>query len=121
VKHRLQISWESATLAFWYADLLERNAQLSGWLFDGRPKVCWMTGFFNPQGFLTAMRQELTRAHKGWALDSVVLDNEVTKLTREEVVNSPAEGLYLYNISFGMMRDPVCIGRSINIRFVGFY
>lgn len=35
------------------------------------------------------MRQEVSRAHKGWALDTVTLHNDVTQLTREGVKDPP--------------------------------
>ena len=31
----------------------------------------------------------MTRAHKGWALDSVTLHNDVTKMFKDDVTSSP--------------------------------
>jgi dynein heavy chain len=95
----LGISWISVSLGFWFTSLLNRHAQFYSWCFDGRPSCFSMTGFFNAQGFTTAMRQEITRAHKGWALDGVVMANLVTKIPgREEVTSAPKEGVYVYGL-----------------------
>ena len=93
-----KISWQSSSLGFWYTELLERDAQFKRWITQGRPKVFWITGFFNPQGFLTAMRQEVTRAHKGWALDSVICQNLVTRFSKEDIHDSPPEGVYIHGL-----------------------
>merc|ERR1711988_1578621 len=66
----------------------------------GRPKAYWLTGFFNPQGFLTAVQQEVTRRHQGWALDGVQLNTEVTSFEKEDTEKKDAleEGVYIWGL-----------------------
>jgi dynein heavy chain len=95
-------SWESATIGTWFQGLLQRYDQLRKWLNDGRPKGYWMTGFFNPGGFLTAMKQEVSRQHAKdkWALDDVVMESRVTAPPKEikEIKEEPKEGVYIYGL-----------------------
>ncbi|MEW5318622.1 MAG: hypothetical protein WDW38_009830 [Sanguina aurantia] len=95
-------SWEAATLGNWFTGLLQRYDQLSKWIALGRPKAYWMTGFFNPQGFLTAMKQEVNRKHAAdkWALDDVVMTSEVTHPPKdfESLKEAPAEGVFIYGL-----------------------
>ncbi len=40
----------------------------------------------------------MTRAHKGWALDTVVLKNDVTKNFKDDFTQPPEEGVYVYGL-----------------------
>jgi dynein heavy chain len=86
-----ELSWLAPNLGVWYGGLLLRDTQYRTWLADGRPSSFWMAGFFNPQGFLTAVQQEITRAHKGenWALDGVVMHADVTDILSPDNVKGP--------------------------------
>jgi dynein heavy chain len=49
--------------------------QLNTWCVSGRPQAYWLPGFFNPQGFLTGVCQEISRSKthtaNPWPLDKV--------------------------------------------------
>jgi len=50
-----EIAWLSPTLSGWLGSLQNRYFGLSNWLAKDRPISFWLTGFFNPQGFLTSV------------------------------------------------------------------
>ena len=91
---------EMPTMGTWFGNICNRAEQLTTWLKGGRPNVFWLTGLFNPQGFLTANRQEVCRKHskEGWALDDVVNLTRVVNMEREEVRKGPDEGVYIYGL-----------------------
>lgn len=95
----LKKSWEAASLGTWFTGLLQRHAQLERWLTSGRPRAFWLTGFFNPQGFLTAVKQEVNRKHAAdkWSLDDVVMTSSVLHPVKDEagLKEEPKEGVYI--------------------------
>jgi len=95
-----EFSWYLPTLGLWYASLLERVGQYRKWLEKGRPNAFWMTGFFNPQGFLTGMKQEVTRLHRSdkWALDDVLYHTEVCSFDSPERAGQQTKGVYVYGL-----------------------
>ena len=83
-KKWLAISWDLFALGSWVISLNQRIAQYSDWLKvseakdnkSGELPGFWLTGFFNPAGFLTSVKQKLSRFNQ-WALDKVELVNVV--------------------------------------------
>ncbi|KAG2377570.1 hypothetical protein C9374_009086 [Naegleria lovaniensis] len=96
-----KVSWESHKLGVWIEQLQKRHEQFMSWLQKGQPKLFWISGFFNIAGFLTAVKQESTRKHAGWSLESVSLKTEITsKDALKDSFNAPedAEGVFVYGL-----------------------
>jgi len=109
-----EIAWTTQSLTNWFNGMLAREKQNTTWLRGERPLAYWMTGFYNPQGFLTAARQEVCRRHSNpnisaaealakkidkWALDDIVLKCEVKSEFKSAAMlkeaNRVAEGVYI--------------------------
>jgi dynein heavy chain len=96
-----EFSWRLPTLGLWFSSLLSRDQQYRSWLDNGRPISFWLTGFFNPNGCLTAMKQEVTRKHRSdkWALDDVLYHTEITSFERaDQIKNAATEGIYIHGL-----------------------
>jgi dynein heavy chain len=103
----VEISWLVPSLSSWIQGLIARHYQLNSWLMKERPPSFWLTGFFNPQGFLTSMKQEVTRMNKDkqWSLDDVDYKNDVKRevITTEDgkvdkVLTAPAQGVLIHGL-----------------------
>jgi len=86
----------------WFTGLVERQAMLNTWLENSRTamKAYWLTGFTNAQGFLTGMRQEVTRQHKKdqWSLDEVINHTEILPYDLDRVKDVPEEGQNIHGL-----------------------
>ncbi|KAG5210204.1 hypothetical protein JEQ12_015398 [Ovis aries] len=85
-------------LAQWFNDLLLRCRELDTWTQDlALPAVVWLSGFFNPQAFLTAIMQTTARKNE-WPLDKMCLTVDITKKTKDDYGHPPREGAYLHGL-----------------------
>ncbi|XP_032136134.1 dynein heavy chain 9, axonemal isoform X1 [Sapajus apella] len=86
-------------LATWFLDLLNRIKELEAWTASDftMPSTVWLTGFFNPESFLTAIMQSTARKNE-WPLDQMALQCDVTKKNREEFRSPPREGVYVHGL-----------------------
>ena len=109
--HKVPPSWTKRAyaslngLSAWYVDLLARLKELESWTSDfNLPNSVWLSGFFNPQSFLTAIMQSTARRCE-LPLDNMCLVCEVTKKNREEVTQPPKEGAFVHGLFMEVTLD----------------
>mmetsp|Transcript_108033 Transcript_108033/g.150712 ORF Transcript_108033/g.150712 Transcript_108033/m.150712 type:complete len:243 (-) Transcript_108033:28-756(-) len=84
-------------LVSWLDNLNKRIDQLSTWKDDPEtmPKVTFISRLFNPQSFLTAIKQFIGQKHK-WELNKVMIKTDVQKRSIEEIDTISKEGSFVF-------------------------
>merc|ERR1719230_1958746 len=83
-------------LGSWLVNLKERCLQLEDWIADplNIPKVVDVAKLFNPQSFLTAIKQLCCQQNK-LELDKLQVFTEVTKREPKQVESHAREGAFV--------------------------
>ncbi|TYZ58010.1 hypothetical protein PybrP1_003505 [[Pythium] brassicae (nom. inval.)] len=95
--------WENAgypclkPLASWIEDFFARIAFTSEWLVGGPPLAFWLSGFFFPQGFMTAVKQSFSRERQ-IAIDALVVSCEAMAKDKDAYLVAPPFGVYIYGL-----------------------
>jgi dynein heavy chain len=85
-------------LGLWVRNLLDRCKQLMDWVGDMQlPKCTWISGFFNPQSFLTAVMQSTAR-RMDWPLDKTMIQTDVTKKQPDDVALASRDGVFVFGL-----------------------
>eukprot|EP01035_Chromulina_nebulosa_P016877 gene16877-22365_t len=82
-------------LSPWFQDLLQRLEFLSNWIEHGVPSVYWISGFFFPQGYLTAILQNYARKYL-YPIDTVSFSYHMMNESLDELKYlPPKDGSYI--------------------------
>lgn len=96
-------AWEEAgypclkPLPSWVEDFMARVDFMGRWLVQGPRPSYWLSGFFFPQGFMTAVKQTYSRDFK-IAVDTLKIGCDVTSLDAKDINNAPSVGAYIFGL-----------------------
>jgi len=84
-------------LAPWFLDMIARVDQLFKWQANlETPFVAWISGFFNPMAYITAILQTTAR-NKNLPLDQMEAWTDVTNMTDPSKIEAyPEDGMYIH-------------------------
>jgi len=109
-------TYNRKNLSAWYVDLQYRWQQLEEWsaptkAIEQLPPSVWISGCFNPMGFVTASMQVTARANS-LSLDMMRVHCEVTDVYDVSTVESqPEDGVYIHGLFMENARwDPEAPG-----------
>lgn len=103
VYQKVPPTWEEAgypclkPLASWVEDFMARIDFMQKWLKEGPRLYYWLSGFFFPQGFMTAVKQTYSRDYK-IAVDTLMIGCEMTAYDPKDIKKPPAIGAYVYGM-----------------------